>query len=65
MDESGAERMLRFFRGAAQGKEEDHDELDFAIGYLRRHGQSLDWILRGDPGGMIVALTAMVTPEAR
>jgi hypothetical protein len=57
LDEEGAEHALKYFRRtAARGRwnDEDHEaEQIAAFDFLFRHGQSLDWIIGGDPGGMI------------
>jgi hypothetical protein len=57
LDEEGAEHALKYFRHtAARGRwgDEDHEaEQIAAFDFLFRHGQCLDWIIRGDPGSMI------------
>jgi len=51
MEEDAAARVVAYFR---QPSELDFDpEQRFALDWVRDHGQSLDWILSGDPGGMI------------
>jgi hypothetical protein len=57
IDEEGAEHALKYFRHtAARGRWSDEDreaEQIAAFDFLFRHGQSLDWIIMGDPAGMI------------
>jgi hypothetical protein len=53
LDEEGAERTLRYFRRMAKGGREDHHEFTAAREFLYRNGQSLDWVILGDPRGMI------------
>jgi hypothetical protein len=53
LDEEGAERTLRYFRHLADGGQEDHHELMAASRFLYRNGQSIDWVIAGDPRGMI------------
>jgi hypothetical protein len=52
-DKEGAERTLRCILGQVEGKQYYQREFEAAIKWLLDHGQSIDWILRGDPGGMI------------
>jgi hypothetical protein len=52
-DKEGAERTLRVIQGQVEGKQYYQREFEAAIEWLLDHGQSIDWILRGDPGGMI------------
>jgi hypothetical protein len=52
-DEEGAARTLRYIEGQVAGKRSLQLEEQPAIYWLLDHGQSLGWILRGDPGGMI------------
>jgi hypothetical protein len=49
IDEEAAEKVLHWARAGAA----DDDGFQIAIEFFKWHGQSLDWILRGDPGGMI------------
>jgi hypothetical protein len=61
IDEDGAERAVAYFRRHVEGppfKDEDEDTIEYhrAIEFLGSHGQSLDWIHDGNPGGMICRL---------
>ena len=56
LDEEGAERALRYFRRRAAAKAVDEAEEEAAIAFLGAHGRSLDWVVRGDPVGMISRL---------
>jgi hypothetical protein len=48
LDEDAAARVVAYFR---RPSELDFDpEQRFALDWVRDHGQSLDWILSGDPG---------------
>jgi hypothetical protein len=55
LDEVAAERMLQYFRRLADGAPEDDQdpEWEAAVAFVGDHGQSLDWILLGDPSGLI------------
>jgi hypothetical protein len=53
MDEEAAERTLQYFRSQAEGQPENDEEWQAAVDFIGSHGQSLDWILRGEPGVMI------------
>lgn len=59
LDEAAAERVLRFFRTSVQfptTHEEQpgyDDDWMFVIRFISDHGQSFDWLLAGDVGGMI------------
>jgi hypothetical protein len=57
-DELAAERLLQYFRRCAEGVPDDVDEWYAAMSFFKEHGQSLDWILVGDPRGMICQLAA-------
>jgi hypothetical protein len=64
IDEGAADRALRYFRRHVEGpplENEDQDTTEFHEGvveFVGSHGQSLDWIFDGDPGGMICRLAA-------
>jgi hypothetical protein len=64
IDEAAADRALRYFRRHVEGppfENEDQDTIEFHEGvveFVGSHGQSLDWIFDGDPGGMICRLAA-------
>jgi hypothetical protein len=64
IDEAAADRALRYFRRHVEGPpfdNEDQDTIEFHEGvveFVGSHGQSLDWIFAGDPGGMICRLAA-------
>jgi hypothetical protein len=57
-DDEGAERALAYFLRRADGppfKDEDEDTAAYyqALEFFSSHGQNLDWIHDGNPGGMI------------
>lgn len=61
MDEDGAACTLAYFRRHVEGppfENEDQDTTEFtkAGTFVGSHGQSLDWILYGDPSSMICRL---------
>ena len=62
MDEHGAARALDYFRRHIEGppafKDEDEDTAAYhqALEFFSSHGQNLDWIHDGSPGGMICNL---------
>jgi hypothetical protein len=61
IDEERAECALAYFRRHVEGppfKDEDEDTIEYhrAIEFFGSHGQSLDWIHDGNPGGMICGL---------
>jgi hypothetical protein len=56
--EEGAERTLRYFRHCADGGQDDDHEFTAASEFLRRNGQSLAWIMVGDPRVMICLAAA-------
>ena len=59
LDEQGCERTLAYFRAAAAADkwpQESDDEMGFAIHFLSRLNQSLDWVFRA--GVMICELAA-------
>src|SRR5258707_9607840 len=63
IDEERAECALAYFRRHVEGppfKDEDEDTIEYhhAIKFLGSHGQSLDWIHDGNPGGMICGLAS-------
>ena len=58
LDEEGAERTLRYFRHCADGSQDDNHEFTAASAFLYRNGQSLDWVILGDPRGMICRAAA-------
>jgi len=54
-----ADRFLSYFDNLARNHDwDDQDEWEFVIDFCRRYHQSLDWILCGNPGGMICAMAA-------
>jgi hypothetical protein len=59
LDEAAADRVLRFFRTSVQfpttheHQPDYQDEWMFVISFINDHGQSFDWLLAGDVGGMI------------
>jgi hypothetical protein len=58
MDEEAAERMLQYFRSQAEGQPENDEEWQAAVAFIGSHGQSLDWILRGEPEVMICGVAS-------
>jgi hypothetical protein len=58
LDEEGAERTLRYFRRMAKGGRDNNREYTAAREFLYRNGQSLDWVISGDPRGMICGAAA-------
>jgi hypothetical protein len=65
LDEAGAERTLNYFKRAVATSVGEDDDPEFwaACDFLRSHGQSLDWVLIGEPSGMICR-SAAVSPRA-
>jgi hypothetical protein len=61
LNEPDAARVIRYFRWAAEGRPEpDPDpEAQFAWKWINAHGQSIDWIVSGDPRKMICAGAAL------
>jgi hypothetical protein len=55
VDETAAAAALAWFEGRVNGRvcDEEMKEGMKALWFLHRHGQSLDWVFAGDPGGMI------------
>jgi hypothetical protein len=58
LDEEAAERMLQYFRHRAAGAPDDDQEFQAVVAFSGTHGQSLDWIVMGNPGGMICGAAA-------
>ncbi|UGY23551.1 hypothetical protein HU675_0037280 [Bradyrhizobium septentrionale] len=62
MDERGAALTLEYFHRRVHGpafKDEDEDTAAYYQGpleFFRSHGQSLDWVHQGNPGGLICGL---------
>jgi hypothetical protein len=52
LDEEAAERMLQYFRNPPPEDDPD-DKFIEVVRWAADHGQSLDWIVDGEPGGMI------------
>jgi hypothetical protein len=62
--EPAAEDMLGFFRRRLEGKpERDNEFKQDVVEFLGAHGQSLDWVLFGDPNVMICRLAAATSKE--
>jgi hypothetical protein len=53
LDETAAARALAYFRNWAAGGEDNVDEWMAVVKFLGDHGQSIDWIVLGDPGALI------------
>ena len=58
-DAEGGERTLRYFRSVAAGEPDDPDEWLHALRWLHTNGQSVQWVLAGDPCVMICHAAAM------
>jgi hypothetical protein len=59
LDEAAAARALAYFRaGFPEESAEDFAERKAMGDFVRSHGQSLDWIIEGDPGGLICRAAA-------
>jgi len=56
IDDAAAEQALSYFRGWAADGSDDDDLREAAIRFLSSHGQSLDWVIDGNIGGMICGL---------
>ena len=56
IDQAAAERVLAVFRKYAEDGSKSEDEWEAALHFLYSHGQSLDWVLCGDPRVMICKL---------
>lgn len=62
--EPAAEEMLGFFRRRLEGKPERDGEFKMdVVEFFGAHGQSLDWVLFGDPSVMICRLAAAKSEE--
>ena len=57
IDEEAASRAIAWFDARARGEVSDaeplSDEGAAAFSFLGAHGQSLDWVIQGDPRGLI------------
>lgn len=51
IDEVAAERALEYFRNCAADGSDDDEPRVAALEFLSSHGQSLDWVFDGKPGG--------------
>jgi hypothetical protein len=58
IDERGAERTLRYFRRMAKGGRDNMAEWGAVTDSLYHHGQSLDWIMDGNPVSLICKAAA-------
>ena len=58
MDRGAAKRAVEYCQRRAAGADEDTDAEAEIIEFLGKHGQSLDWVFRGDPTGMICKLAS-------
>jgi hypothetical protein len=58
LNEGAASRTLKYLRRIATGGPEDDQEWEAACAFFYDHGQSLDWIVMGNPGGMICGAAA-------
>ena len=65
LDEEAAARMLRYFRRKAAGAPDNDQEWQAVVAFCGEHGQSLDWIVQGDPAGMICSAAARTTHSRR
>jgi hypothetical protein len=66
LDEAAAKRMLAYFRQQAKngGAFRNSPGWQAALDFLKEHGQSLDWGMLGDPGGLICQ-GAAASPRAK
>jgi hypothetical protein len=58
LDEQAAQRALQYFRRMAAGGPENDEEYESVCAFWFDHGQSLDWLINGDPGGLICPAAA-------
>ena len=58
LDEARAARTLAYMRRLAAGRKENQVKWAAALAFLSDHDLSLDWIFRGNPGGMICGLAS-------
>lgn len=58
VDEAAAERALAYCRAYGANGSDPDDEREAAGDFFFSHGQSLDWIFRGDPRGLICGRAA-------
>jgi hypothetical protein len=56
INKAAAKRALAFVRGYAKDGSDPDDGREAALDFFHSHGQSLDWVLCGDIGGMICGL---------
>jgi hypothetical protein len=64
LDNDAAERVLRYFRRAAEGYPDDEDEWSAVIEFFGHHGGNvLGWILTGGVEGMICTTAALAVLE--
>jgi hypothetical protein len=52
-NEKGAERLLQYCRARADGIPDDDEKYEAIIDFLVANEQSIDWLLMGNPVGMI------------
>ncbi len=57
-DDEAAARTLQYFRARAAGLDDDEDEWGATIEFFGVHGQSFEWVFRGDPVTMIHGMAA-------
>jgi hypothetical protein len=66
LDQDRAGRLLAYCRRlAADSTYDNHAEFDEACGFIRDHGQSLDWLFCGDEGSMVCKLAAKSSAAAK
>jgi hypothetical protein len=64
LDNEAAERVLRYFKSAAEGGPDDEDEWSAVIDFFGHHaGHVLGWILHGGVEGMICNSAALAVLE--
>ena len=63
MDEESAERMLCYCRNMAAGRSENEQDWAGVLFFLAEHGQSVDWLLSGNPVGLICRSARLNTIE--
>jgi hypothetical protein len=58
VDEAAADRMLSLLRASSPADQEDNGAAAATIEFCEAHGQSMDWLLWGDPIGMVSSAAA-------
>jgi hypothetical protein len=58
VDEAAAARAVQFFRNWAASGQDDQDEFSAVVDFVNTHGGSLDWLMFGDPRGLLCECAA-------